>query len=182
MCIDFIPRDKRDRVKPLAKGNTSRKIAVAVTTAGNHRTVNKHAYLISQSVAEALLLLYLAVHIGPIELFAPFEEDVRAELCARAYRHPRLWEMLLHQLEYLFVLFVQRALGSAVQIPKTQDNENILIRRFYCKIKASVYVAFKGHTGGICFKCVQGNAYLVRFGGYYFISSLRKKSAVCGDD
>ena len=30
MCIDFIPRDKRDRVKPLAKGNTSRKIAVAV--------------------------------------------------------------------------------------------------------------------------------------------------------
>jgi DNA-binding transcriptional LysR family regulator len=30
MCIDFIPRDKRDRVKPLAKGNTSRKVAVAV--------------------------------------------------------------------------------------------------------------------------------------------------------
>ncbi len=30
MCIDFIPRDRRDRVKQLAKGNTSRKISIAV--------------------------------------------------------------------------------------------------------------------------------------------------------
>ena len=30
MCVDFIPRDRRDRVKQLAKGNTSRKISVAV--------------------------------------------------------------------------------------------------------------------------------------------------------
>ena len=30
MCVDFIPRDRRDRVKLLAKGNTSRKISVAV--------------------------------------------------------------------------------------------------------------------------------------------------------
>ncbi|MDO4758722.1 MAG: hydrogen peroxide-inducible genes activator [Rikenellaceae bacterium] len=30
MCIDFIPENRRDRVKMLAKGNTSRKISVAV--------------------------------------------------------------------------------------------------------------------------------------------------------
>lgn len=30
MCVDFIPRDRRDRVKQLAKGNTSRKISIAV--------------------------------------------------------------------------------------------------------------------------------------------------------
>ena len=30
MAVDFIPRDRRDRVKLLAKGNTSRKISVAV--------------------------------------------------------------------------------------------------------------------------------------------------------
>ena len=30
MCIDFIPANRRDRVKMLAKGNTSRKISVAV--------------------------------------------------------------------------------------------------------------------------------------------------------
>ncbi len=48
MSVDFIPRDRRDRVKQLAKGNTSRKISVAV-----RRTYVKSAII--KALSETIL-------------------------------------------------------------------------------------------------------------------------------
>ena len=54
--------------------------AVAVKTAGHHRSVNEDAELVFQPVAEKPFALYFGVFIGPFKAFAPFQIEVIANL------------------------------------------------------------------------------------------------------
>ena len=68
----------------------------------------------------------------------------------------------MQQGKHRIVLFVQGALGAAVQIPKAQNGDRACCSCVFGKCDTGADIVLKCHRDIVCFKGMQGNADLVR--------------------
>ena len=105
------PRSGEDVGKALTEQIAKRNVAVVVETARHHSTVDKHANLIAQGVAEHLLLVVDGVlKVGPFEHIVVLDEEIVGKSPTVVALGPRTRLALRNKVENLRVLTVVSAL------------------------------------------------------------------------